>query len=116
MKVESAHNMIAVGEDFIKDYKIVIAEQYDPVLARMIQAAPYAPSDAFDNWAQSITDYIDCHGGSNPITDFLLYECWWMGNIGPHTAKDLINLTPKNNTMYVLLQDCLETATPITWE
>lgn len=116
MKVESARNKITVGENFIKDYQIVIAEQYDPVLARMIQAAPYAPSDAFDNWEQSIADYIDCHGGSNPITDFLLYECWWMGNIGPHTAKELINLTPKNNTMYILLQDCLETATPITWE
>ena len=116
MKVESAHNMIAVGEDFIKDYKIVIAEQYDPVLARMIQAAPYAPSDAFDNWEQSIADYIEYHGGSNRITDFLSYEAWWMGNIGPTLAQELIRLTPQSHTMYLLLEDCIESAIPITWE
>lgn len=116
MKVESAHNKITVGEDFIKDYQIAIAEQYDPVLARMIQAAPYAPSDAFDNWEQSIADYIECHGGSNNITDFLLYEAWWMGKIGPTLAQELIKITSQNHTMYLLLEDCIESAMPITWE
>ena len=100
----------------VKDYQIIIAELYDPILARMIQIAPYAPSDAFDNWEQSIADYIEYHGCSNRITDFLSYEAWWMGNIGPTLAQELIRLTPQSHTMYLLLEDCIESAIPITWE